>query len=798
MIMTPKVRHSLVLLAIMSILACATWSGATVQNDDLAKKVRDLDVRILTADKDQAKVAANMVYSDVRARIKAANKRETMNWRNLKDRAAWEKYRDERIEALRKSLGEIPQPPSKPKITITRTLPGDGFQMLNLVYETRPGLLVSANLYLPAKKVESMPGIIVIHSHHNPKTQSELQDMGMLWARLGCAVLVPEQLGHGERRQHPFLTAKDYAKPFKPGRQDYYFRYNVAQQLHLVGESLMGWMVWDLMRGVDVLLAQKNIDKKAIILMGSVAGGGDPCAVTAALDPRITAAVPFNFGGPQPETTFPLPADPEDAFNYVGGGSWESTRNLKWSARDGFLPWVIVGANAPRPLIYAHEFAWDKEHDPVWKRLQQIYKWYDVPDHLVATHGKGKVSGKAGPDNTHCNNIGAVHRQMIYPALKLWFAIPVPKVEFHQPKPKEDLQCLTPELAMQNRRVHELARLLASKQIDETRKQFAKLSFAKRQDKMRQTWSQLLGGIDVDIVAKKVDLKDTSQLGTIKVIKLVLNVEREIQVPVLLLIPTAKTNEKIPVVVAVAQQGHAGFIKHRSEHIAALLDKGVAVCLPDVRGSGETQMGGRGRTSLATSLSATELMLGKTVLGGQCHDLLALMRYLGERPELNGDKIMLWGDSFAPVNDKERDLAVPLDADDLPSQGEPMGANLALLGALFQPKIRCVYARGGLGSYLSVLDSPFLYLPHDAIIPGAAAASDVSDLVGTLAPRALWLEAMIDGTNRPFTLKDNPLVASALTQHQVHKAGKALRLVDHPTAPPAVATWALEALGNTN
>src|SRR5437016_429278 len=69
------------------------------------------------------------------------------------------------------------------------------------VYEGRPGLLVTANLYLPAAPAEKMPGILIIHSHHNPKTQGELQDMGMLWARLGCAVLVMDQLGYGERRQ---------------------------------------------------------------------------------------------------------------------------------------------------------------------------------------------------------------------------------------------------------------------------------------------------------------------------------------------------------------------------------------------------------------------------------------------------------------------------------------------------------------------------------------------------------------------------------------------------------------------
>src|SRR6185436_5375974 len=182
-----------------------------------------------------------------------------------------------------------------------------------------------------------------------------------------------------------------YKGSFKPGRQDYFFRYNVAAHLHLVGESLTGWMAWDLMRGVDLLLARPGIDKGRIVLLGSVAGGGDPAGVTAALDPRITAVAPFNFGGPQPETRYPLPENAETWFNYAGGGSWESTRNLRLSCRDGFLPWVIVGAVAPRGLIYGHEFSWDRDRDPVWKRLTTIYGYYGAPDGLSSAQGRGNL-----------------------------------------------------------------------------------------------------------------------------------------------------------------------------------------------------------------------------------------------------------------------------------------------------------------------------------------------------------------------------------------------------------------------
>src|SRR5437773_869381 len=162
-------------------------------------------------------------------------------------------------------------------------------------------------------------------------------------------------------------------------------------------------MVWDVRHGPDLLLSRAGVATDKVILIGSVAGGGDPAAVAAALDSRIACVVPFNFGGPQPETRFPLPDNAEQTFNYLGGGSWESTRNLRLSSRDGFLPWVIVASVAPRALIHAHEFSWDRDRDPVWRRYQRIYGFYDATDRLAAVQGRGLLSGQP-PDATHCNN----------------------------------------------------------------------------------------------------------------------------------------------------------------------------------------------------------------------------------------------------------------------------------------------------------------------------------------------------------------------------------------------------------
>src|SRR5439155_22027442 len=76
---------------------------------------------------------------------------------------------------------------------------GDGYRRENLVYPSQPGLWVTANLYLPMEVHGQSPGIMILHSLHGPKTQFELQDMGIIWARAGCVVLVMDEVGYGER-----------------------------------------------------------------------------------------------------------------------------------------------------------------------------------------------------------------------------------------------------------------------------------------------------------------------------------------------------------------------------------------------------------------------------------------------------------------------------------------------------------------------------------------------------------------------------------------------------------------------
>lgn len=733
----------LVLLSAASVLSAAEKTS----RDRLVDQLRVLDTNIARRD---AKLS-NLVPNDIRQRLRDANAKSTAAWQEIDSLEAWKKFRAAKLQDLKASLK---WPQERSPLTIRRTggVEGEGFNVDNVVFESRPGLWVTANLYRPAKASDKMPGLLICHSHHNPKTESELQTMGMTWARAGCLVLVMDQLGHGERRQHPFRTADDYPQEqFRAGRQDYWFRYDVSLQLYLAGESLMGYMAWDLSRGVDVLLAQDGIDAERIVLLGAVAGGGDPAAVAGALDERITVVGPFNFGGPQPETRYPLPDDAEQSFGYAGSGSWESTRNLAQSASGGFLPWVIVGSVAPRKLIYGHEFSWDRERDPVWKRLNTIYQWTEAPDSLAFAHGTGLLKGQP-PEASHCNNIGAVHRRHIHAALKKWYGIDVdPDQEYRKTFSADQLRCWTPEAlkAINPQPLRKLLAKQAAAQVSHFRSALATESADERRDRLRGQWQRLLA---------TPDLKETtSMLGDIRKADVSAVVEHNLldeeqQVPTLLLFPGE--NGPYPVVVCVAQQGKNLFLNSRADAIARLLEEHVAVCLVDVRGTGETAVEdqGRDRTSYAPDLSASELMLGGTMLGQQLYDFRRTLRHLRGHKQVDPERIALWGDSFTPVSAAHRELIVPHGVN-RPDVAEPLGGMLTLLAGLFEPDLRAIAVHRGLASYASAWDGPCLYLPHDAVVPGAIAAGDIPLMVEQLDSIPLRMWDLTDALNRPVTEK---------------------------------------------
>jgi dienelactone hydrolase len=719
-------------------------------DDKLVKELQSLDSQVVPAAEREA--FGNQVREQLRQAMREANQRSTDEWRQIKTRDDWEGFRTQKLTALKKSLGSWPEPPKSVPVRVASTMEGDGFVIENILFETRPGWWVTANRYRPALPRDSMPGIIICHAHHTPKEQGELQDMGMTWARAGCVVLVLDQVGHGERRQHPFATAADFDKQFRVGHADYCFRFDSSIQLSLVGESLVGWMAWDMMRAADVLLAQKGVDPKRLILLGAVAGGGDPAAVTGALDERFAAVVPFNFGGPQPETRFPLPDDAERSFNYAGGGSWESTRNLRDSAAGGFLPWVIVGSIAPRKLIYAHEFKWDQDRDPVWKRFQTIFGFYDQTSSLDYTKGSGAVTGSSAND-THCTHIGKIHRVRIHEAFRAWFGIDVtPEKEFSARVTADRLRCWTPELKaeLKPKSLANMTNALAD-QLAEIKRlnQHSAPSYAVVRRDFRRQWEKLLG---VPTAAPQVVNQNVrvERVGPVSAQFVLLTGPHQVRTPLLLLTPTELRNDR-PVVVALCSQGKERLLRDRADDIAELLKRGAVVCLMDPRGIGESKLeDSHGRRSSATSLSSTAQMLGRPLLGQQLQDVRLVLTWLRTQPNSKGRAFALWGESLAPPNPDNARFRQPRDDDSaLPAPSEPQAPLLALLTGLFEEDISTIYTVGGLSSWRSLLSEYLVLTAYDSLIPAALTNGDLTDLIEPhRSDRLVIQEATVDGWNR--------------------------------------------------
>ena len=94
--------------------------------------------------------------------------------------------------------------------------------------------------------------------------------------------------------------------------------------------------------------------------------------------------------------------------------------------------------------------------------------------------------------------------------------------------------------------------------------------------------------------------------------------------------------------------------------------------------------------------------------------------------------------------------------------------------------------RGGLVSFLSVLDDRFSQIPQDVIVPGLLEVTDLPDIVSAIGPRSVFMEKMVDGRNKKVlqeTMKNEYSVSSA----HVTVGGN--------TGTPSLAGWLTEKIG---
>ncbi|MGZ0172227.1 MAG: alpha/beta hydrolase family protein [Planctomycetales bacterium] len=109
---------------------------------------------------------------------------------------SWQKQQRDRFREL---LGGFPER-TPLNARVVGKLQGDGFRAEKIIYESRPGFLVTATLYLPVSPAP-YPGVLFPCGHtENGKAGSSYQKACMLLAKNGCAALIFDPPGQGERK----------------------------------------------------------------------------------------------------------------------------------------------------------------------------------------------------------------------------------------------------------------------------------------------------------------------------------------------------------------------------------------------------------------------------------------------------------------------------------------------------------------------------------------------------------------------------------------------------------------------
>jgi dienelactone hydrolase len=306
-----------------------------------------------------------MVQEYFVARARAAEEAGLRAREALKSRADAEGYVRAVRDKVRLCFGPLPDR-TPLKARITGTVERDAYRIEKVIFESRPGFLVTANLYLPKGKKPPWPGVVGCCGHsENGKAAEPYQSFAQGLARMGYAVLIYDPIGQGERLQYGHLPAKDRPR-WGVGEHLY-----AGNQQFLAGEFLGTWRAWDGIRALDYLLSRPEVDPRGVGVTGN-SGGGTLTTWLAALDPRWAVAAPGCF-----VTTFrrnlenELPADTEQC----------PPRALALHLdHDDFL-----AALAPKPVLILA-----KEQDffdvrgalEAYRRLHHLYTLLGAPDNV--------------------------------------------------------------------------------------------------------------------------------------------------------------------------------------------------------------------------------------------------------------------------------------------------------------------------------------------------------------------------------------------------------------------------------
>lgn len=612
---------------------------------------------------------------------------------------SWQKMQRDRFREL---LGGFPER-TPLNAQVVGKLDGDGFRVEKVIYESRPGFLVTANLYLPVTP-GPYPGVLFPCGHtENGKAAGVYQKACMLLAKNGCAALIFDPPGQGERKQ--ILSPHDdqhepATGPFKSTSE--HMVTGVAPVL--LGQNLATHFIWDGMRGIDDLQSRDDIIADRIGCTGN-SGGGNQTSFLMALDERIVAAAPGNF-----ITTTRIKNDRP--------GPGDAEQNIFGQTKYGIDHPDFLLMRAPRPtliLAATQDFVPIEGSWIAYRQAKRLYAKLGTPERVDLTE----------TDDKHGYN--SELRVAMVRWMRRWLLGNDDAITEGDASPFSDqqLQC-TPAgqslLVKGAKSIFDLNREEARRLAGQRAGSWARLSQDQRRDVVREV-SGMVKGSDLS-AAGVSQLSDVKRDGY-RIERFVFSTSPELKIPALLFVPDVAKGNVTMYVHADGKAQEAG----ADGELDRLVRSGQTVLAIDVAGCGETRMKPWRYGSMSGVLGPNSAefyvayMLGRSFVGVRAEQIVTVARWLRKRVGKSpGVDLIATGE-----------LCVP-----------------ALHAAVVQPDLfGNVDLRGGLHAWQSVIDTLVTERQLINVVHGALRVYDLPDLRAMIPAARLKVSDPRDAARKP-------------------------------------------------
>jgi dienelactone hydrolase len=208
-------------------------------------------------------------------------------WDGIRTEGDLLRVQKELRQKLLTMLGGLPTTRTPLKAQVTGRIAMDGFHIEKLIFESLPGIYVTALLYVPddanSGEHTKHPAILV-PAGHAENGKAHYQVLCQRLVQRGYVVISWDPVGQGERSQ--FWDAKAGKSRYNRICAEHAVLGNLA---YLADTNLARWEIWDGLRAFDYLLTRPEVDPERINITGT-SGGGFQAMHIAALEPRIKVA----------------------------------------------------------------------------------------------------------------------------------------------------------------------------------------------------------------------------------------------------------------------------------------------------------------------------------------------------------------------------------------------------------------------------------------------------------------------------------------------------------------------------